>query len=274
MTLAYREYEPSARAAPSVRCIWKLSGDADDAGGDPEPIVSDGCVELVVHRGDPFLQLATNGRLIEQPRAMVVGPTAVPTNVRPTGRIDVVGIRLQPWAAGSLLGISASALRDRIVPLSDLGQRAAAFGALALDEGLDDSIIDALDDLASTTRDPDPLARALVATIASVDEPLSVGLLAAKAGRSVRTVQRAFDTEVGLSPRTLIRLSRMQRALRMARARPALPWIAIAAACGFHDQPHFVREFRELVGELPSRIAPHEDTITGLMIEDSRWVWT
>jgi len=95
----------------------------------------------------------------------------------------------------------------------------------------------------------------------------SVRTLAARLGRSVRSVQRSFAQDVGLGPKSIVRIVRVQRALRLARARPTLSWTSIAAAAGYYDQPHFVREFRELVGMLPSEFRADAESLTTSFVE-------
>jgi len=58
--LQYREISPPGVLADFVRCIWRLHGDPgqDAAGGSPEPIIPDGCAEIVVNVGDPFIRHA------------------------------------------------------------------------------------------------------------------------------------------------------------------------------------------------------------------------
>ena len=90
----------------------------------------------------------------------------------------------------------------------------------------------------------------------------SVRELARRLGRSVRTLQRVFAEDVGLSPKTLLRITRIQRALALARASTPLRWSAIAVRAGYHDQSHFVRDFRALVGCAPSEFRPEEASLT------------
>src|SRR4051812_18537651 len=102
--IAFRERRiDDGEGAGMLRVVWSLRGQS--AGAEPEPIVSDGCAELVFNFGDPFEQRTASGSFIRQPSAMVVGPTAAPTFVRPTGAVDIVGVRLHPWAISSFLGV-------------------------------------------------------------------------------------------------------------------------------------------------------------------------
>jgi AraC-like DNA-binding protein len=216
--------------------VWTLRGraGADDA---PEPIVPDGCAELLFNVGDPFEQVeAAGGPTVRQPLAMVVGPSTAPVTVRPTGAVDLVGVRLQPWAAACVLGLPVAELRGRVDALGDvtrlpalheLAERLAAAGAGEREARVSDAL-----------------------------------LRAARGGLTARSVQRLFATDVGLTPKELLRIARVQRALALARSAPGLPWAAIAARAGYYDQPHLVREFRALVGCPPSALRPEADGLT------------
>ena len=232
--------------------MWSLRGQGD--GGPADPIVSDGCVELVYNLADPFEQVTDAGARI-QPLTMIVGPTYLPTVVRPTGLIDIVGVRLQPWAGATVLGTTMSSLRDKCIPLAEVKPGALTELAQRLRaEPADDRRFPlAATTLIEATRErPDPVVRVAVELIPEYREAPTVRELARRVGRSVRTMQRIFAEEVGLSPKELLRIMRVQRALALSRMEPPMRWITIAAQAGYHDQPHFVREFRELVGCTPT----------------------
>ncbi|KOU17301.1 hypothetical protein ADK52_32055 [Streptomyces sp. WM6372] len=81
----------------------------------------------------------------------------------------------------------------------------------------------------------------------------SLALAAAETGWSARTLRARFREQVGLSPKGIARVFRLQRALRLlaAGAAPA----QVAAACGYHDQAHFGRDVKALTGLPPARFA-------------------
>jgi AraC-like DNA-binding protein len=82
--------------------------------------------------------------------------------------------------------------------------------------------------------------------IGSVDE------IAALTGVSPRHLERRFQEVVGLSPKRLARVRRFQRALRFfERGVSGNRGAATAAACGYADQAHFIRDFGELAGCSP-----------------------
>jgi transcriptional regulator GlxA family with amidase domain len=81
------------------------------------------------------------------------------------------------------------------------------------------------------------------------DQPVSLAQLAEVAGLSRFELIRRFRQQNGLTPHSF------QRDLRIERARAmlgdAMPAAAVAAACGFADQPHLTRVFKRLVGVTP-----------------------
>ena len=85
------------------------------------------------------------------------------------------------------------------------------------------------------------------------DQPVSLAELAGVAGLSRFELIRRFRQQNGLTPHSF------QRDLRIDRARTMLgdgvPAAAVAAACGFADQPHLSRVFKRLVGVSPGAYA-------------------
>jgi AraC-like DNA-binding protein len=85
-----------------------------------------------------------------------------------------------------------------------------------------------------------------------------VSRLAAEAGWSDRHLRDRFRDETGLTPKAAARVIRFDRARRRlqhraAAAGMALPGLAdLAADCGYYDQAHLAREFRDLAGCPPS----------------------
>ncbi|MFK0045452.1 helix-turn-helix domain-containing protein [Streptomyces sp. NPDC090741] len=81
----------------------------------------------------------------------------------------------------------------------------------------------------------------------------SLALAAAETGWSARTLRARFREQVGLSPKGVARVFRLQHALRLLAAGVAPA--QVAAACGYHDQAHFGRDVKALTGLPPSRFA-------------------
>jgi AraC-like DNA-binding protein len=86
----------------------------------------------------------------------------------------------------------------------------------------------------------------------------AVSGLAGETGWSDRYLRDRFRDETGLTPKAAARVIRFDRARRLLQHRAAaagmtLPALAdLAADCGYYDQAHLAREFRDLAGCPPS----------------------
>ena len=90
-------------------------------------------------------------------------------------------------------------------------------------------------------------------------EPLSNPQLARIAGRSVRAFERMFRRQMRLTPQHYLRRLRVRLACHALVTR-GNPLAEIAAAHGFYDQSHLVREFRRETGVTPSEYRTRHGT--------------
>jgi AraC-like DNA-binding protein len=265
----YREITPPPALAPFARCIWRLHGSG--TAGSAEPIIPDGCAEIVVNVGDPFIRHMPDGSWHRQPLRLVAGQLTRALTLEPSGRIDIWGIRFHPWCASTFLGASASELRDRIVSLDDvarpLDDAFRAVGEARSEGAAERAIVDALVRRASRLELPSVNAPRLVMFASASSETTSVSRLARQAGVSSRRIQLLFRDQVGLSPKQLLRITRFQRALRLARTRPELSWGRVAQLAGFYDQAHLIHDSNQIAGCTPRALVDRGAALTEAFLE-------
>lgn len=234
------EYRELTLPEPSpVARIWMARGE----GGGPETILPDGRYELIFNFGDPVLQ---DG--IAQPRAMLAAETRRATAIVPSGRSDFVGITLRDGCAPAVLRAPLRELRDCMVDLRDIDPR------LDLSERLfDASDEDRVRIIADTFRAEggDPLASDAASLIRRSSGRISMTALAAVCGVNARTLSRAFDRFLGITPKTLARITRLGHAAAMLRQ--GATGVDAALDAGYCDQAHMTNEFRSMAGVSPSR---------------------
>ncbi|HEY0179186.1 MAG TPA: helix-turn-helix domain-containing protein, partial [Dokdonella sp.] len=142
-------------------------------------------------------------------------------------------------ALADLAGPAADALRERLLNTPDAAARLAVLEAWLRARFVVDALHPAL-------------ARALAALERAPCVERAGGLIAAS-GYSARHFGTLFRSQVGVGPKRFARLRRFRAALAHVRHGEAVDWARVAADCGFHDQPHLVREFREFAGTTPAR---------------------
>lgn len=102
----------------------------------------------------------------------------------------------------------------------------------------------------------DPAVLALHAALVDPDL-LTVADLASRLCMTVRTLERLSRRAFGFPPKLLLRRQRFLRSLGPFMLDPSLKWIG-ALDCHYHDQSHFVRDFRRFMGMSPSDYAKAE----------------
>lgn len=82
---------------------------------------------------------------------------------------------------------------------------------------------------------------------------LAVEALAAELSCSRRHLAARFRDHVGVSPKAAARVIRFHTAVRRLSAGGGR-WTDIALDCGYYDQPHLNRDFREFAGITPAQL--------------------
>ncbi len=254
--MEYIERRPHPALAGIVRAYWWLRGEARD-GADAEPALPDGSPELILNLGAPWERHAQDGTRARQPADFLVGQITGPMVVRPTGPINLACVRLEAHAA-VLLHDDLPALTDAWAPVEAL--RADAQPALrALRAALTRSAIieeqvaaldDAMRALVASGPALDALVGAAVRAIRESNGTVGIDALARDLGVTPRTLQRRFAV-TALSPKLLARIVRFQRVFAAWREDPAR-LSRVAFECGYSDQSHLVRDFRDFAGAPPA----------------------
>ena len=98
------------------------------------------------------------------------------------------------------------------------------------------------------------LVNAVVAHIEDDPDLLRVAQVCARFGLSERALQRLVRRRLGLTPKWLIQRRRLQEAAEQLRD-GSTTQVAIAAALGYADQPHLIRDFARVTGMTPGQFA-------------------
>jgi AraC-like DNA-binding protein len=190
-------------------------------------------------------------------RSFVAGLYDRPTLVEHRGSAHCVQFDLTPLGAHAVFGVAMHELAGRCIGLGDLlGERVASdlVECLAEATGWPErfALVERfVAERVEAGRAPAPDAAWAWRRLEETGGRLAVGALARELGCSRRHLGARFRDQVGLPPKTIARLLRFNRAVSLLRADGGPRWAEIAQECGYYDQPHFNREFRDLAGTSP-----------------------
>lgn len=187
---------------------------------------------------------------------VLAGLHARPAYVHHDGQQEGIQLAVTPLGARRLFGMPAGALATNAVTLGDV------VGSVA------DRLAQECAGVADWTRRLERTQSLLVALVR--DRPairpelswawaclvrthglVAVRELAGQVGWSPRHLTDQFRAEFGLAPKLAARVMRFDRSRRMLRGPGTLA--DVAARCGYADQSHLVRDWRQFAGASPTR---------------------
>jgi AraC-like DNA-binding protein len=213
-----------------VAALWTAAVPADGPEWIEQEAVPDGCIELIARHA---------GRSVwrrEQPVLFATGLATTTAKLRLGAGSRFTGLKLWPWAWHALGGPPCRGFTDDWIAVNPASPLAA------LIEGPPEAIVARLADKLGASAPPE-LGVALL-------EEATVAGVARRAGLSHRQLQRLFERDFGMAPRSYLRLLRFRGALAGMQDHASLA--EAAAAEGYADQAHMAREFRALAGLPPS----------------------
>lgn len=253
----YQTFEPNPLINSFVKCYWTLHA-PKEANPEKQRIVPDGCMEMIFHHGDLYKQYTEDGGYLLQPRCFVFGQITKTLEIQPRGVTAIFAVRFQPDGFVPFANIPLKQLENNAVSLSKL------FG----DEGLDleHKIIAAL-----TTQDRiaiiesflmnrlmasetiDRMITSSVKTILDLKGQLSVMEIADAVDINRRYLERRFSTVIGLSPKQLAKIVRLQSTIHTMLSKNVDNLTVLAYESNYFDQAHFIKDFKEFTGVSPKK---------------------
>ncbi|MFI7317642.1 DUF6597 domain-containing transcriptional factor [Streptomyces venezuelae] len=257
----FRRHAAAAPLRPYVEHYWLIDWDL------PEPyathVVPHPSVNVVFQRYATEAAETTDG---ETAFGEVAGVGLSLFTQKLEGRGRVCGVQFRPGGFRPFApDRPLSDLTGRRLPLDEVFphtvEQAAGAVTTVLSPADEHARVAALDAFLlnlAPARDPQAdLAAALVDRIRGDRSIRRVDAFAREEGMSVRALQRLFSAYVGVGPKWIILRYRIHEALERAESERDVDWAGLAAALGYADQAHLVRDFTATVGVPPTAYAPH-----------------
>lgn len=246
-------FRPSALAG-LVESIWLFDGQLRRQ----ERYYPTGELDLIVQLDAPFRVVEGQSAGVCPPASLaglLVAPLVIETPASPS---RVLGIRLRPEGAYSLIGAPLHELTGATLDLHDLIGGEARRLTERLDEASSNQAAVRLlgrwiaDRLARQNPSIDPCVAYAVSEIERMDGKVPIADILDGIGASPKRLSRLFEEQIGVKPKLFSRIVRFRRLATVLRA-GVNSLSQTALAHGYYDQSHMNADFREFAGMSPGR---------------------
>lgn len=254
----FETYPPSPDLASFVKCYWILDGPANHS-TPKQRVLPDGCIELFFILGDDVRRFVSDDEFIIQPRSMVLGQITEPYYIQPTGKVNCFAVRFYPYGFANFVQTSIAHLANTETPINLLfGDETAACIATQIInaasteqriEMIEEFLLERIHESATRNRIIESTIEALL--LANGSTPIN--LIVKKDLSKRRKLERLFTRQIGISPKQLGKVIRLQAVLKILLSRRSGDLMQIAYDYDYYDQAHFIKDFKELTGTSPGR---------------------
>jgi AraC-like DNA-binding protein len=236
-----------------VQEYWEVEGRLNPF---RERLLPNGYTELMVNLGPPH-QLVTHAGTSVWERAWFSGLHERAILIESLEGTHLVSARLHPLGALRLLGPAIATLVNLVVDLEVLlGPPARELRALLLATDSPEQrfahLERFLDQRVPPSIVPSPIVCEAARRIEEAHGNLRIASIPAGLGVSRKQLWLRFTRELGLSPKAYARLQRFVWTLARLRESTSVEWPRLAAAAGYSDQAHLVRDFRRAAFASPT----------------------
>lgn len=267
----YETFNPHPDLEAVVKCYWTLEV-PDGSQAPKQRIVPDGCIEMCFILGDDIKRYISETEFTIQPRAMIIGQITTPYYVQPTGYVNSFSVRFYPYGFANFIQTPIQELADRDTPLEEVFDKHSA-------KTLETAIIEALStqeriEIAesflknrlqeSTVRDQ--IVKSTIDVLYQTNGKASINSILKDDLHKRRNLERNFSKSVGISPKQLGKIIRLQAALNSLLNQKDETLTQIAYESEYYDQAHFIKDFKEFTGVNPKEYLNDEQMMLSSLI--------
>lgn len=253
--------QPGIELRPYVRYYWMIQSSEQFV----VPTFPIGCPQIIFHRHSPLFIPELS---VSQEKFTISGQVNFPAHIASAGDTEMIVVVFYPHTIGMFIdtlpsafynceisgfGIGNKSLNELTTRIFDYENTHKCIGIV---ERWLLSKLKCRHDILNLKR--------IGAVINSLmgNPALQVSELADIACLSQKQFGRVFNSLVGMMPKEYARIVRFQKSMWMLQNH-CRDYAEIAYCCGYSDQSHFIREFRQFSGVTPSKIFnPYSDLFT------------
>lgn len=253
-------YTPHILLQDFIQCIMVIHAEVESNG---EPVIcpyppapQDSLFFYINDRIKVMKTGETEFRL--QPRSVVVGPMVTRVMLDINKSHKAVRVGFHPGGLHRLLGLSMEKMIDGHYDAVDIYGTEMEDVNNQLQEAKNFDEIKNVVELfllrkVNVLKKALPFDKAMLGLMQTSGN-MPIEKVASLACLSIRQFERISKDRIGISPKFFARLIRFSKAYRMRENFPKMSWTSIAYNCGYFDQMHLIRDFKQFACVAPGII--------------------
>jgi len=253
----YQEYTAPPVLNQYIKSFWTLEHDySKPPMMDGERIWPDGHFEMIFTYDNPYYRIL-NGVRKQVPENFLIGQFNTELLLDSAGKTGLFAVRFHAWGLYPLLKHSLRTYTNKLTDLYFLfGNDIRKLKGSLSTANREESINRLSNFISERISDFSPDGEVIIRIAREINDNLGnvqISSLMDKFQISERKIQKLFLEQVGISAKHFAKIIRFREAKKLIERNPEVNLAALTYACGYSDQPHFIKNFKELFGISPSQ---------------------
>ncbi len=251
----YSELQVASPLSPYVQLIWALESESGEDTYPRSIILPDGVVEVVFHYGEPFYTWQGGAQFV-QPQSFAISMMRKYVEIGSRGWSGFIAIRFFPWGAYHFFDVAIRQFLDQTIEATHLwGSESDMLTGQLKEQSSLDGRFRLMEEFLlwqlSRHQKDDQKADDAIRLIRQTKGTLSIEEICTQMELSGKQLERKFLATVGVTPKVFSRITRFLNVCHHIDEFKDKSLTQLAYDCGFYDQAHFIKEFRQFSGYTP-----------------------
>ncbi|MBX2917165.1 MAG: AraC family transcriptional regulator [Cyclobacteriaceae bacterium] len=262
--MEYKTFKPQKDLETIVKYYWTLKVPFDTA-NQKQKIIPDGCIEMTFNFGDKIKRFISEYEYIINPDAMVMGQRTKPYDILPIGNVDTFAICFYPHGFANFINTPLETIVNKEIPVAELFGKTEA---TALEQQIRNATTTAkrieiieifLLEILNQHSTISNIVKSTVDAILKTNGTKNISNILDDKLSKRRQLERHFKKQIGISPKQLCKVIRLQATLQMLLNQKNETLTELAYENEYFDQNHFIKDFKELIGVTPKEFMKNEE---------------